>query len=54
MSSLSDSQLAELQYHLQNAVQGCIDRCLYQSAKWWVAFAHPKTSTITSNSNSNS
>ncbi|KAF2427519.1 cell division cycle protein-like protein 23 [Tothia fuscella] len=33
-SGLSDNQIAELQYHLQNSVQGCTDRCLYQSAKW--------------------
>ncbi|KIW07050.1 uncharacterized protein PV09_01941 [Verruconis gallopava] len=34
MSKLSDAQVAELQFHLQGAVQSCIDRCLYQSAKW--------------------
>ncbi|TLD35840.1 cell division cycle protein-like protein 23 [Venturia nashicola] len=34
MANLSDRQLAEMQFHLQTAVQGCIDRCLFHSAKW--------------------
>lgn len=30
--------MAEMQHHLQTAVQGCIDRCLFHSAKWYVLF----------------
>lgn len=36
MANLSDRQMAEMQYHLQTAVQGCIDRCLFHAAKWYV------------------
>jgi Anaphase promoting complex subunit 8 / Cdc23 len=34
MSSLSESQLTELQNHLQAAVVGCSERGLYQATKW--------------------
>ncbi|KAF2084594.1 anaphase-promoting complex subunit CDC23 [Saccharata proteae CBS 121410] len=33
-TSLSDSDMAQMQAQLQRAVIGCTDRCLYQSAKW--------------------
>jgi hypothetical protein len=34
MSNLSESQLTELQNHLQAAVVGCSERGLYQATKW--------------------
>lgn len=37
MGTLSQAEEAQLKAQLQDAVVACNERCLYQSAKWYVA-----------------
>lgn len=43
MSGLPQEEITQLQNHLQQAVVACNDRCLYNSAKWYVARVLIKT-----------